>query len=668
MVILILSVILLGLLVYLIFASKKKDFYSEKKDFNDIRNYLTYVYPLCDWYKISNKKLLRFYNKLTFYYNPCSTYMGDDLSGINTNPYDKSSKWYMKEVVGTTWGELPSCNQLGSVRAPTGRFLSFENYHRNNNIDVVLTGKELLRNHTSYRQTLHWGVTSSGGEVSRKCRSGPGPYWITPFSLMRDMYYPNGIYFKDNRWSIKCNMSKNIFNHGCEGDTNWTYGKQEGEYIEVSHSQNVPGMAQSIGAWFNGYPLGGTGIFLKIGKTRVAHNKVDMLFLLLTELISKDSDSLYDSMKSTTYANMSGSDILNILYKTDDAYEITWKYINGEWGPMAYTNNGYPVIDPRNKSWSYIGNKGILSASGLMNNPTSINTSVGDGNGYHPNETVKFKDTAIWWLKENNIEPVLTSINKKKVIDAARNPETSADYFPNRAGGLVTPDEPMCWLGFVLEIETLQLPMSVNDNGLWCYEIIDLRLPEVASGNDGIDGLPSKYSTMITNAKSRHYDFLTTPLNEVNTTVGSGGNITSGIFPTWDPVVRKWWMESLKKYLSVRNPMDMEHGNNCIGIGYVDDISPTECGKDAYPSSIINLPMLNFSGNYEKNHGGRCWTAVEGKGWQNLPCARNTLSNQYIKVPLMYPSIEYIKNGKNNPLNKSYYFHMKYFSNLGVNE
>ena len=59
-----------------------------------------------------------------------------------------------------------------------------------------------------------------------------------------------------------------------------------------------------------------------------------------------------------------------------------------------------------------------------------------------------------------------------------------------------------------------------------------------------------------------------------------------------------WKIESLKKYLSVRNPMDMEHGNNCIGIGYVDDISPTECGKDAYPSSIINLPMLNFSGNW----------------------------------------------------------------------
>lgn len=58
-------------------------------------------------------------------------------------------------------------------------------------------------------------------------------------------------------------------------------------------------------------------MFLKIGKTHVANNKIDTLY------------TLFEKLK-----NSSVSDILKHYYKTDD---ITWGYANGEWSPMSYT-------------------------------------------------------------------------------------------------------------------------------------------------------------------------------------------------------------------------------------------------------------------------------------------------------------------------------------------
>ena len=122
-------------------------------------------------------------------------------------------------------------------------------------------------------------------------------------------------------------------------------------------------------------------------------------------------------------------------------------------------------------------------------NKDKIATSGPDGNGYGRNMTVKFSDIATWWLEQKGVSGGLTKQNKKLIVDAARNPVNDIDYFPNRAGGMVPPDEPICWLSFVLGIETIQMPMSANDNGLWVYEIIDLRFPTP----ENTPGLPSKY-------------------------------------------------------------------------------------------------------------------------------------------------------------------------------
>ena len=129
---------------------------------------------------------------------------------------------------------------------------------------------------------------------------------------------------------------------------------------------------------------------------------------------------------------------------------------------MAYTSNGYPLVDPTNIAWKYIGNKALLSASGLMRDGNNIYLSQPDGNGYTPNLTTTFEEIGLWWIKMNGIQE-LNYDSKKLVVDAARTPSQDIDYFPNRAGAMLTPDEPICWISFLLGIETIQMPLSAND-------------------------------------------------------------------------------------------------------------------------------------------------------------------------------------------------------------
>jgi hypothetical protein len=581
-----------------------------------VRKYLSSVYPLTKWSDIPNEDINNLYDSLGFVYNPCSEYQKDDLTTINDNPNDKDTESYGKKVCGSKWSALKACKDMAPQRPPKGKLLSFNAYNSSNQTTIDSDGTGNMKDITSYRQTLHWGVSSNGGEISRTCRSGPGPYWITPFSIVRDFYYPNGIKFKDGIWSIKCNMSNDILNHGCEWNKpkDWTNGYKEGEYIEVTHAQNNPGMPQSVGCWFNGFPGGGTGLFLKIGKTHVANNKIDALFSLISLLKTKTVLELKDSMKNTKFTGKTGSEILKIYYDTDDPYDITWGYANGEWVSMSFADDGKTsLVNPSDSAWKWVGNKGVLNASGLMNS-AKISTSIKDGSGYGPNMTVKFSDIAKWWLLQKKLSTELTYDNKKLIIDAARNPVTDIDYFPNRAGGMLSPDEPNCWLGFVLGIETIQMPMSANDNGLWVYEIIDLRIPT----SDNTPGFPTGYTTWLDKAKERTYQWITTD---------EKGSLV------WLKDGQGWWMNHLEKLLSNRDPMNIKNGYKCENIGYFDNLTKEQC-KNPF-DNVPDVSGFDSNGYYDEDN--LCWVAVDKIGWQNLPCIKDTLQQQYVKIPLMYP-------------------------------
>ena len=616
--VLIISILFVAICVLFYFCTKEDFTYSKSDDKNKLVQYLKSVYPLTDWNNIPAKKVIKFYDSLGFVYNPRSQYLKSDLSGTNTSCYDKNSNTYGKEVCGTIWNPLEIFKSFYPYRPPKGWLLSFKDYHERNQHSVYSDGKADMKDMTSYRQTLHWGVASSGGEVSRTCRSGPGPYWLTNFSLIRDYYYPNGIKFKDGTWSIKCNMSSTLKNHGCEWNypKNWTNGFKEGEYIEVAHSQNNPGMPQSVGFWFNGLPGGGTGMFLKIGKTHIANNKIDTLYTLLEKLKNSSANDLSSTMNNTKFTGKSGSEIIKFYYKTDDIDDITWGYANGEWKAMSYTAEAKkPLVNPSDNAWKWIGNKGILSASGLMTQDKIAVTGF-DGEGYKPNLTIKFSDVAIWWLEQKGLTGGLTKQNKKYILNAARNPEADIDYFPNRAGGMVPPDEPICWLSFVLGIETIQMPMSANDNGLWVYEIIDLRFPTP----ENTPGFPSKYNDWSDKCKERIY-----------------GWITDGEYgPIWNSDGQGWWMVHVQDFISSRDPFNIENGENCKNVGYISGLTSFEC-DNPFPN-IPNVPGVSSKGYFDKQK--RCWVAVDEKGWQNTPCTPGTLQQHYIKIPLMYPAVK----------------------------
>jgi len=619
------------LFTYLIIKIKTEKFTYLKGKKSKLIQYLKSVYPLTNWDKISNDKVEKFYDLLGFVYNPCSEYLKKDLSGNNNNCYDTNSNTYGKRVCGTTWNSLDICKSFYPYRPPKGWLLSFKDYHEKNQHSVYSDGTRNIKEMTSYRQTLHWGVSSTGGEISRTCRSGPGPYWLTTFSIVRDYYYPNGIKFKDGTWTIKCNMSSALKNHGCEWNypNNWTDGFKEGEYIEVSHSQNNPGMTQSVGFWFNGLPGGGTGIFLKIGRTHIANNKIDVLYTLFEKLKNSSSSDLYASMRNTKFVGKSGSDIMKFYYNTDDIDDIVWGYANGKWGVMSYTADGKnPLVNPSDNMWKWIGNKGILSASGLMTEDKIAVTGF-DGEGYKPNLNVNFSKVAYWWLEQKGITGGLTKKNKRYILNAARNPEKDIDYFPNRAGGMVPPDEPICWLSFVLGIETIQMPMSANDNGLWVYEIIDLRFPTP----ENTPGFPSKYKNWSNLCKERIYGWINNGYNNSDSKSGSGFSPGFNFGPIWNPDAQRWWMVHIQKFLSSRDPLNIKNGINCDNIGYIYGLTKNECNNPF--SNVPNVPGVSSKGYFDEEK--RCWVAIDEGGWQNIPCIPGTIQQQYIKIPLMYP-------------------------------
>ena len=629
--------VILILILILLSYNLYKIFYYSTEDKNKLKNYLKWVYPLLDVENTSISKLDSLYNNLGFYYNPCSEYTGSDLTTIYSNG---------KPLFGTTWSSLDICDKVRLPYIPKGYFLSFNHYNKTNQPVIEVTKKMYnIEDWTSFRQTLHWGFSKDGGEISRSARSGPGTYWLTNFSLIRDFYYPNGIYFdtKSKTWSIKCNMSSNLPNHNCKwlSDTRWTYGFKQGEYIEITHSENSPGMPQSNGYWFNGLPGGGSGVFLEIGKTFVANNKVDTVLKLFQQLLSKSVSELSSSMKDTKYNGMSGKEILEKVYPPtpnnpeqnvyDDngninAHLITWMYLNGKAEALAFTSTGGNSVVPTSAGFSKVGNKGILGASGLMvgGRETFIGLKRKDGFGYAPNGLTSFEDLAKWWItakKDNSITTFdpnlkLTIQDKIDVVNAAANPVQDIDYFPNRAGGMVPPDEPISWLSFILEYETIQMPMSANDNGSWVYEIIDYRLPN----SKNTPGFPPQKDDWLNSAKERVYKYFK-------------GDVSDGSL-SWDSDAIGYWNKHLEKFLSYRNPLNLSEGKNCENIAYIPNSNTEQC-KNPWPN-VQDVPGEDTSG-FIWNNSDKCWVAVKGRGWRNIPCINNSLNNQYLKLPHNYP-------------------------------
>ena len=206
--------------------------------------------------------------------------------------------------------------------------------------------------------------------------AGPGPFYAGGRAIMRAIYYPNGPQFnyEQKQWTLGNSLDEKTWlnqyltkDNMKMQDSNtkklWLGGFTEGEYMEIGHVQQIPGMVQSTGYWFNYFGSGGTGVFYKVGKTpKVSadaaaelkkyipqaaelegcspRNKAHALFTLLwevknTKTLPQESGSYW---LSKTYTN--GSELLRAFYGTDDPWFITMWHCNG-WAPKN-----------SNKSWS----------------------------------------------------------------------------------------------------------------------------------------------------------------------------------------------------------------------------------------------------------------------------------------------------------------------------
>lgn len=470
-----------------------------------IRNYLNKVYPMgkASFDQLNTVQIAKFFNSLCFYYN-CA-YSNHDIEGL-TGPKP-------------CWSAL-DCVKIAKLPfVPQGYFYDWKNYQRH---DLPVTYSDSTRNVADFgseRPSVPWGLRADGGEVGRSQRSGPAPEWVVQRKIYRNVYYPLGLYYSDHAgWEVI---------DSCDAIPYWQINPIKNGYIEVTHMDPTPGMSQSPGTWYNGTP--GSGIFYSMGKYTTHNNKFAAVFQLIEELSKKSATELG--------LNYSGAELLRKYYNSDDPYQITWNlFIDGNQKYFqAMTGNNTYLIDP--KVFEGFDNKGVLSASGLMN-PGKIGCQ---SKPYGPNAVITMKDIVVYYQKKYCIGDYAKKVPNMKgwraVVKAAIE---NTDYFANRVGTIVINDEVMFWAAVLLNYDTIYLPFSANSNGYWQTEILNCRLPHQEAIN--------KIKT------DRQYIY----------THGPG-------YPTWpsyhQSILNMWWPWETTNFLSIRDPLNINGPSKiCSGV------------------------------------------------------------------------------------------------------
>lgn len=628
---------------------QNKRFYSNYA--NKTANYLKGLYPMATSKidSFTDEQLAIVYNSLTLYYNCCFSMNKNDLFGKDIPILDPEC-----------------CDKYPLPYIPQGMFYDVISFKKGQAIvesdSVTIDGAPRdVKDCISNTPQIPWAQTCGEGPPQPAdsklfgtdqdlsffvpwC-SGPGPFWILGYSLVRAIYYPhgpkntkltNGTY---DRLGWTCNPKQSVsdYTFKFKGTSNaWWTGVKQNDYIEVTHSDTPPGMPQSQGYWMNGFPCGGTGLFYKIQKTKIASNKLDMLFNLLIELKNTDASMLQLPNLSSTYdwvpgsykvdySKMSGSDFLKHFYGTDDPYIICWKYIAGNnnttdssnqvvyrnkipdpsaaetnkiWNPMAITSTSTPtnpqyLVKP--SKWYWFDNAtGALGMSGLMNPFGKDNTwlkmsckktgpafdpaNLGKCYPFGTNQSVGYLDATRKYFNLGKSE-FPTWDQAKQAIDIGR---TNQDYYMSRVGCIVSLDEPILWVSRVLGYITLQQPQSANSNGYFQWEIIHTEVPD---------------KTWLDNVKGRIYPFMQ----------GSDDNFTVNY--TIDGSAR--WADVISNTVTIRDPFDVYNDSLAkkvqlggINIGTSDT---STCGK-TYTFMENNVPTCSFAGNW-----GCCPDAIPKK-------------------------------------------------------
>jgi hypothetical protein len=217
--------------------------------------------------------------------------------------------------------------------------------------------------------------------------SGPGPFYGGGRAIMKSIYYPHCPHFSytEQKWSLYNTFDTNKWlteyltpsklpMKDSNMNKKWIHGFDEGDYMELTHVEQTPGMVQSTGYWLNYFGSGGTGIFYKVGKTpKVSEdavkemekyipeasvlkgcsprNKAHALFTLLWEIkntkkLPQQAGSYFFKSQNKVYND--GSKLLKAFYGTDDPWYITMWHCNG-WAPK---NNDRGWSDYNYDNWN----------------------------------------------------------------------------------------------------------------------------------------------------------------------------------------------------------------------------------------------------------------------------------------------------------------------------
>ena len=411
---------------------QSKDFYMKNKD--QTLKYLLGVYPAGaeSLKKLSALELASLFNSLWFYYNCAGEYKGDDLESLTGNNDDK------------TWGPLPCKSTFPLPYAPQGWLYNFWTYNKYN-VPEINSNSDNSIEYLKVENASSNRAGVMGTYKSPKLRSS-GVMWYPQRSIQRDIWYPNGLYNdkklredQPDNWITTRVGSTPEFNF----IPNWFGGLKDNHFIEITHGPANTGDAinQSPWWWYNGCV--GSGIFLNLGKTLAVKNKVAGIFEQV-KLLAKTK---------------SGKETLMKWYNTIDPYTITFGVV-GLCGYNSVTKQKYcDFTKLACGEYCKPQSIGYANAAGLKNKLLSFY-----------DETVKYQNMYL-----DELSKVPTEKGIKTAIDLA---VSNKNYEIAHISEQLIADETMFFLGINLGLDTLQLYEDPNGNDNYCFEMIDMRIPE----------------------------------------------------------------------------------------------------------------------------------------------------------------------------------------------
>ena len=375
---------------------KDKDFYVKNKQ--KTLNYLLSVYPMGknSFELLDDLQIASFFNSLNYYYNCSFQYKGADIPN---------------------WDPLPCKNSTPLPYPPQGWFFNFYSYHTKN-IPRIFSDSDETREELKL-ENFGSGRPEFGFAEKTQEKTGPGLFYYNQRTLIRDIWFPNGL---TNTLINGMNDWKTVVNKKITWNypQKWFNGFEDYSYTEITHSQPIPGMVQSLGWWWNS--VTGSGIFLNVGKSLRVRNKLEAVYNLLQKM---------------------DKEFLKTYFSTDNIFDIIYNLLVNCICEDKYTSC---------KDHCEPDYRGVLKESKLM--------------------IKNFGEEIKRFQKEHKIKD-LNEAFQKSILASINN----TDYNLNRISSKILLDETIFFLGLNSGYDTIQLSMDPNINGYYTFEIIDLRLP-----------------------------------------------------------------------------------------------------------------------------------------------------------------------------------------------